>query len=150
GVAALLFAGSARAQTTTGTIRGYVRDQNGAALADAEVQARDGATGLQRATTSRADGSYILAGLTPATYELSVRHIGSTPQRRAISVQIGATQVVDFTLQAGAVELQAVTVVAVPAVEMKTSEVATNITQQQIQQLPSNSRNFLDLASLAP
>src|SRR5438445_6368145 len=33
---------------------------------------------------------------------------------------------------------------------MKTSEVATNITQQQIQQLPSNSRNFLDLAALAP
>src|SRR2546422_5387901 len=39
---------------------------------------------------------------------------------------------------------------AAPTVEMKTSEVATNITQQQIQQLPSNSRNFLDLAALAP
>jgi len=39
GVAALAFAGSARAQTTTGTIRGYVKDQNGTAVAGADVQA---------------------------------------------------------------------------------------------------------------
>jgi len=138
------------AQTTTGTVRGYVKDQNGTPVADAEVQVRNAETGVQRSTMARADGSYVLPGLAPAAYELSVRHIGFTPQRRAITVQIGATQTLDFTLQAGAVELQAVSVVAAPTVEMKTSEVATNITQQQIQQLPSNSRNFLDLASLAP
>src|SRR6266849_287184 len=149
-IALLAFPLSLRAQTTTGTVRGYVKDQNGTPVADAEVQVRNAETGVQRTTVARSDGSYVLPGLAPAAYELSVRHIGFTPQRRAITVQIGATQSLDFALQAGAVELQAVTVVGVPAVEMKTSEVATNITQQQIQQLPSNSRNFLDLASLAP
>src|SRR5207247_6910508 len=80
----------------------------------------------------------------------SVRHIGFAPQRRQVIVQIGATLLADFTLQAGAVELQVVTVEAAPAIELRTSEVATNVTPQQIQQLPSPSRNFLDLAGLAP
>ncbi len=100
--------------------------------------------------SAQMDGSYVLPGLVPAAYDLAVRKIGFAPQRRSVTVQIGATQTLDFTLQAGAVELQAVTVEATPAVEMKTSEIATNVTQQQIQQLPSNSRNFLDLAGLAP
>jgi len=150
GVLALALAGSAHAQTITGTVRGYVRDQNGTAISGAEVQARNEQNGVLRVTTSRADGSYILPGIVPGTYELSVRHIGSSPQRRAVVVQIGATLLIDFALQAGAVELAAVTVEAAPSVELRTSEVATNITPQQIQSLPTASRNFLDLASLAP
>jgi outer membrane receptor protein involved in Fe transport len=67
-----------------------------------------------------------------------------------VTVQIGATLVLDFALAAGAVQLEAVTVTAGPTVEMRTSEVATNVTQQQIQALPTPSRNFLDLAGLAP
>src|SRR3989449_10275707 len=138
------------AQTPAGTVRGYLKDQNGTALADAEVSARNVQNGVTRSATSRADGSYILPGLPPGNYDLSVRHIGFAPQRRQVIVQIGATLLADFTLQAGAVELQVVTVEAAPAIELRTSEVATNVTPQQIQQLPSPSRNFLDLAGLAP
>ena len=141
---------SLRAQTTTGTVRGYVKDQNGTPLADAEVQARQPETGVVRSAASRSDGSYIIPGLVPGNYELSVRHIGFAPQRRQVTAQIGATQIVDFSLQAGAVELQAVTVESAPVVELRTSEVAVNITPQQMQQLPTPSRNFLDLAALAP
>src|SRR5437762_4989624 len=149
-ITVLSFPLSLTAQTTTGTIRGYVKDQNAAAVADAEVQARNVDNGVTRSTTSGSDGAYILPGLVPATYELSVRHIGFGPQRRQVVVQVGATTPADFTLQAGAVELQAVTVEGAPTVELRTSEVATNVTPQQIQQLPTPSRNFLDLAALAP
>jgi hypothetical protein len=107
-------------------------------------------SGVERTTTSRLDGSYIMTGMVPASYEFSVRKIGYTPQRRQVTVQIGATQIVDIALQAGAVELQAVSVEATPTAEVRTSEVATNVTPQQIQQLPTPSRNFLDLAQLAP
>ena len=150
GAAAVVVAGSAYAQTTTGTIRGYVKDQNAAALNGAEIQARNVESGVQRAATTRTDGSYILPGLVPGVYELTVRQIGHGPQRRQVAVQIGATLLVDFALQAGAVELQAVTVEAGNPIEMRTSEVATNVTQQQINDLPTSSRNFLDLATLAP
>jgi hypothetical protein len=138
------------AQTTTGTVRGVVKDQNGGAVAEAQIQARNTQTGVERSVASRSDGSYVMPGLAPATYEVSVRKIGFTPQRRQVTVQIGATLSLDFTLQAGAVELQAVAVETTPAVEMRTSEVATNVTQQQVNNLPSSSRNFLDLAVLAP
>jgi outer membrane receptor protein involved in Fe transport len=148
--ALLVLAAPLSAQTTTGTIRGYVKDQNGTAISGAEIQARNVENGVQRATASRADGSYILPGLVPATYELSVRNIGSSPQRRTVVVQIGATLPIDFALQAGAVELAAVTVTGASAIELRTSEGATNVTPQQIQALPTASRNFLDLAALAP
>lgn len=141
---------SLAAQTTTGTVRGYVKDQNGTAVGDAEVSARQTGTGITRSTTAHADGSYIIPGLAPGNYELSVRKIGFTPQRRLAVVAIGATLLADFTVQAGAVELPAVTVQAGPTVELRTSEVAVNITPQQMQQLPTPSRNFLDLSALAP
>jgi hypothetical protein len=152
-VAAILLMSAASpltSQTTTGTVRGYVKDQNGTPIGEAEIQARNLETGVQRATTSRGDGSYILPGLAPATYELAARHIGFSPQRRQVAVQIGATLIVDLSLQAGAVELQAVTVEGASAIELRTSEVSTNVTPQQIQRLPTSARNFLDLAALAP
>src|SRR5882762_6756304 len=128
---------SLSAQTTTGTVQGYVRDQQGAPLAEAQVIARDTRNGQQTTVTSQRNGFYILAGLTPSTYDITVRRIGSAPQARRLDVGVGQSLSLDFNLAASTVEL-------------RTSEVATNVTQQQVNNLPSSSRNFLDLASLAP
>jgi outer membrane receptor protein involved in Fe transport len=147
----ILAAGSAAAQTTTGTIRGYVKEASGAPIADAEVQARNPGTGIVRTATSNAEGAYVLPGLTPAVYDLTARHIGHSPQALRLTVQVGSTILQDFTLQAGAVAVAGVTVQGTaPALETRTSEVATNVTTQQIDRLPTPSRNFLDLAALAP
>lgn len=150
GFALLAFTPTLVAQTTTGTVRGVVKDQNGVPVADAEISARNVTSGAVRTTPTRADGSYVMPGMVPAAYEFTVRKIGFTPQRRTVTVQIGATMSADFTVQAGAVELQAVTVETEPVIEMRTSEVATNVTARQIEQLPTVNRNFLDLAALAP
>lgn len=141
---------SLQAQTTTGTVQGYVRDQQGAPIVEAQVIARDTRNGQQTTATSQRNGFYILAGLTPSTYEITVRRIGSTPQGRRVDVLIGQSLSLDFALGQSAVQLTEVQVVTTPAVEMRTSEVATNVTQQQVNNLPTSSRNFLDLASLAP
>src|SRR5260370_29624467 len=61
----LSFPLSLSAQTTTGTVRGYVKDQNGSPVGDAEGQARQTETGVVRSTASHSDGSYILPGLVP-------------------------------------------------------------------------------------
>ncbi|HXH63045.1 MAG TPA: carboxypeptidase-like regulatory domain-containing protein, partial [Gemmatimonadales bacterium] len=144
-------AGRLSAQTTTGTIRGYVRDSSGAALSDAQLEAKNVANGTVRTATSRNDGSYIFLGLDPATYQLTVRHIGHGAQLRNLVVAIGTTVMADFALGTQAVELSGIQVTAaVPAQETRTSEVATNVSPQQIQALPTSSRNFLDLAALAP
>ena len=147
----LLAAGRAGAQTTTGTIRGYVRDSSGAPLGAAEVQVKNVGTGILRTATTSVDGAYVLPGLAPAAYDLTARHIGHSPQTRRVTVQIGSTLLQDFTLLAGAIQVAGVTVqAAAPALETRTSEVATNVTTQQIDRLPTPSRNFLDLAALAP
>jgi hypothetical protein len=142
---------AAVSQTTTGSIRGYVKDAAGAPLGGAAIEARNEQSGVSRNAPSQADGSYVLPGLVPGAYTVTARHIGHTSQGRRVAVEIGASLLVDFALQAGAVEVAGVTVQAgAPVVEMRTSEVATNVTQQQIQALPTASRNFLDLAVLAP
>ena len=145
------FAHGAQAQTTTGTIRGVITAEDGVTpVADAQIMARNPATGVQRGTTSRADGSYTIVGLPPATYELTVRRIGSEAKTRTVVVQIGATTIRDFALTPAVAQLATVAVTAAPIIETRTSEVATNVTQAQIEKLPTASRNFLDLAALSP
>ncbi|HYK11881.1 MAG TPA: carboxypeptidase regulatory-like domain-containing protein [Gemmatimonadales bacterium] len=148
-VIVLAAAPPAAAQTTTGTIRGYVKDSSGAPFGGAMVEAKNVANGSVRSTTSKEDGAYVLPGLPPGNYELTVRHIGSAPYSRRVVVEIGATLIADVTPTAQAVEVGGITVTA-PTFETRTSEVATNVSQAQVQALPTPSRNFLDLAALAP
>src|SRR5690349_374215 len=141
---------TASAQTTTGTVRGTVTGTGGAALSGVQIAARNVESGVPRAATSRDDGTYVLPGLTPGAYDFTVRRIGYSPVTRRVVVQIGATQFQDFNLSPQAVTLGTVAVTAAATPEMRTSEVATNVTTEQIENLPTSSRNFLDLAALAP
>jgi len=145
-----LLAGTASGQTITGTIRGAVTGADGRPIPDAQIIARNAATGVQRTTSARDDGSYTLVGLAPATYQVTVRRIGSGAQTRPVVVQIGATIIQNFALVPQATQLATVAITAAPVVETQTSEVATNVTQAQIEKLPTASRNFLDLAALSP
>jgi hypothetical protein len=149
-VGALTAASSAFAQTTTGMIRGYLRGEGGAAVASGQVTARNAEMGLTRTATASTEGFYSIAGLRPGTYTLEARRIGFQPQTRTVTVQIGQTLDQNFDLTTSAAQLASVQVTATAPVEMKTSEVATNVTQAQINDLPSSSRNILDLALLAP
>jgi outer membrane receptor protein involved in Fe transport len=150
-VFAVLFSAAlpTQAQTTTGTIRGTITGTTGP-VTDAQISARNVETGAARGTVSHADGLYVLAGLVPGSYEMTVRRIGSAAQTRRVVVQIGATQIQDFSLATTATQLQPIVVQAAAAAETRTSEVATNVSQAQIENLPSASRNFLELAALAP
>ena len=138
-----------QSQTTTGMVRGTVTVE-GAPAANAQVQLRNPQTGVSRGATVRDDGSYVVAGLVPATYEMTVRRIGSEPQTRTVVVLIGATQTQNFNLSQAATQLGTVFVQAAATAETQTSEVATNVTQAQINNLPTPGRNVLDLAALAP
>src|SRR5690242_5757885 len=150
GTLASLVGVNASAQNTTGTIRGTVTGAGGAPIVSAQIVARNVNTGATRTALSNESGTYALVGLPPGTYDVNVRRIGSAPETRRIVVQIGAMQVQDFSLTPQAAVLETQIVTAATGVETRTSEVATNITQAQINQLPTPSRNFLDLAQLAP
>ncbi len=138
------------AQTTTGSIRGYIRGDNGSPLVAAEVRARSLATGSARVATTNTKGFFALSGLVPGSYAIEVRSIGFKPSGRTERVQIGQDLTLDFTLLASAVQLEEISVSAAPAVETRSTEVATNVAPTQVENLPKSDRNFLALAVLAP
>ncbi len=143
-------AGELAGQTSTGTIRGTVSDSTGAPIAGAEIVASNTASGVRRTASSNAQGVYLLPGLEPAAYQLNVRHIGHAPAIRQVRVGIGQTLTLDVPLGAGTVTLQELVVEVPPIAETRTSEVATNVTPQQVNDLPQADRNFLFLGQLAP
>jgi hypothetical protein len=146
----LLCSAELAAQTTTGMIRGRVLNEMGAPVSAAEVVLTNTETGVQRSTLSLETGAYALVGVQPATYELQVRMIGYAAQPQLVRVLIGQTLNIDVQLQPQAVQLQGITVVGTRVMETRTSEVATNVTEEQMRSLPQPDRNFLNFAGLAP
>src|SRR5215213_797467 len=112
-------------QTTTGTVRGTITT-GGAPAANAQVQLRNPATGASRGATANEEGAYVLPGVQPARYEMTVRRIGSEPVTRIVVVQIGATQTQNFELSQAVAQLGTVVVEAAATAETRTSESGTN------------------------
>lgn len=144
-------AGPVVAQTSTGTIRGYVTVAGVTPVPEAMVTARDVQTNQARTVRTNANGFYSMSGLRPAPYELIVRRVGMGPQSRTITLPIGQTVDANFQMTETAVTLAEVQITAsTTTAETRTSEVATNVSREQIENLPSFERNFLDIARLAP
>jgi hypothetical protein len=148
----LMLAGSVElaAQTTTGMIRGRVLNEAGAPVGAAQVVLANTETGTQRSTLSLETGTYALVGVQPGTYELRVEMIGYSAQPQSVRVLIGQTLTIDLRLQPQALLLEGITVVGTRVMETRTSEVATNVTEEEMRSLPQPDRNFLNFAGLAP
>src|SRR2546423_2431157 len=145
-----LVAAGAFAQSTTATLRGKVTDAAGRGVANAEINAVSTTSGFVHTVKSSADGSYLLAGLTPGTYNIIVAAPGREPLQRDIEVHVGQVLDVNFALAGTLTLSESVTVVGNQVVEMKATDAGTNVTPQQIDALPQPDRNFLRMAALAP
>jgi hypothetical protein len=146
----LLGSSELAAQNTTGVIRGRVVNDAGEPVAGAQVRIVNPETGAQRNTLTLDNGAYALVGVQPATYDMSVEMIGYSIQPRQVRVLIGQSLTIDLRLSPQAVLLEGITAVGTRTVETRTSEVATNVTEEQMRSLPQPDRNFLNFAGLAP
>lgn len=149
-VAPLLLAAAAGAQTTTANIRGKVTNEAGAGLAGAEINAVGTATGFVKTVAAGSDGAFQLGGLTPGEYLITVSASGMEPREKTVTVLVGQNLSLTFVMTPTAVITESITVVGEQFVDTKTPEAATNVTTQQIENLPQDSRNFLNFAALAP
>lgn len=142
----------ARAQTSRGSIRGTVTDVNGAVIGGATVLARNTETNLRRGVATDEDGFYNLSGLPPGPYSVEFAQLSFGTQTQEVRVQIGQTLEIDVQLSTEALVLEGVTSVVERErfIETTSPEVATNITQAQIENLPQQNRDFLNFAQLAP
>lgn len=147
----LLVIPAAYAQTsTTATIHGKVTNDAGNALANAEINAVETQTGFVKTVHSRPDGTYSLEGLRPGNYNIVVGAPGFEPKTQDVTVLIGQNLEMNLRMSGGQVLRESITVVGNQAVETRTSEIATNVTTQQIENLPQSERNFLNFAAMAP
>src|SRR5450432_703695 len=143
---------SVHAQSTvsTGSIQGTVTDPNGAVVTNADVVITNKANGQTVKITSSSSGSFASGALQPGTYEVRVTAKGFQTQALTLPVQVGVTSSANAKLTIG----QASTVVEVAAsgvvINTEQATVQGVLTAQQIENLPINRRNFLDLAQLEP
>ncbi|QYC12135.1 TonB-dependent receptor [Brevundimonas nasdae] len=151
-------AGAAAAQNATTTLRGSV-SQGQTAEPGATVVATEVSTGYATRSRVGSDGRYVLSGLRPGTYRVQVTSANGQTAEQTVTLSLG--QVGTLNLDVGstaatngsttnATDLGDVVVTGRRVFEVRTPEVATNVTQQQINNLPQISRNFLNFAALAP
>lgn len=146
-----VFASLAFAQSgTTATITGTVNDEAGNIFPGATITATNTATGFTHSATAGGDGRFTLAGLPPANYRIDVTAPSYKGTSKEVRVLVGQNLNLDFRLTPDLVLMESITVMGTTAVETETSEVATNVTRQQIESLPQGDRNFLNFAGLAP
>ena len=140
------------AQTTisTGSVQGTVTDQSGAMVSGAKVSITNKSTGRVINVSTTSAGTYASGALTPGTYIVRVEAQGFKTAELGVTVQVGVTASGNVKLQVG----QASQVIEVQGSEIQVNtEQATVegvLTSEQIENLPINGRNFLDLAQLEP
>src|SRR5580698_7724451 len=140
------------AQTTVsqGSIQGTVTDPSGAVVPGASIIITNKATGQVVKVTSTNSGSYSSGALLPAVYMVRVEAKGFHTTEVSITVQVAVTSPGNVKLEVGessqVVEVQASSI----QVNTEQSTVQGVITGDQIDKLPIDGRNFLDLAQLEP
>jgi hypothetical protein len=140
------------AQTTisTGSIVGLVTDPSGAMVSGARVTIKNQATGQLINVTTNASGAYNSGALVPGEYAVRVSSSGFRDVATRVTVLVGNTSTANARLEVGRAD---------QVVEVESSQVEVNTEQasiqgvlnaDQIEHLPVNGRNFLDLAQLEP
>src|SRR5205809_952936 len=140
------------AQTDTGAIRGTVTDEQGKAVAGAQITIRNAETAYSRSVTSDANGSYGFQSLPVGRYILRVASAQGFKafEEKDIILHVNDNLTFDAKLAVGATT-QTVEVEATPnQVELTSAELSGTIGGYQITELPLNGRSFAQLLTLVP
>ncbi|HWN08632.1 MAG TPA: carboxypeptidase regulatory-like domain-containing protein [Pyrinomonadaceae bacterium] len=148
----LLVLNASAQQNATASLSGVVKDANGAVLTGAQITATQNTTGVRREATSNGDGFFVITNLASGSYELKVRANGFADQTvPVINLQVGQT----FNLEVP----MSVTVQETVTLDHRFNYELVNSTTPvvdgvirgfEIESLPLNGRNFLELALLIP
>jgi outer membrane receptor protein involved in Fe transport len=147
----LLLAPALNAQPaiTSASVAGTVRDASGAPISGANVIAANMDRNQKQQTATDPSGRFRFPILAVGAYELTAARDGFAPWRRALRLRVGSSLDIPITLAMTQSETIDVTG-ALPAIDTGRTEIASNITPEEVRSLPLNGRNYLDLALLAP
>ena len=147
----LAWALSAFAQLPTATILGTVKDQTGSVLADATVTVKNLDQNLTRTAKTGGDGEFRFPVLSVGNYEVRVARAGfKSETRTGLVLTVNQDAVLMFTLTVGSTTESIVVNAAAPQVDTASSTLGSLVSEQKIEDLPLNGRNFVDLSLLQP
>jgi hypothetical protein len=149
-VVLLLCAGHSFGQRLTGALSIQITDPSGKAVSDVGASVVDKAHGTKTEVVSNSDGQVVVSDLAPGDYQLTLQHDGFRTINADFTVRVGVTTSLDFKLELGSVSSSVIVEVNNITVDADKSTVQGTIQADQIESLPLNGRNFLDLAQLAP
>ena len=135
---------------TSGTLSGKVQDVSGAAVTGANLTTINLQTNQTQTATSDYSGRYRFPSLHVGNYKLSVDAQGFATWSSEITILIGQALDVPITLEVTGVSAQVNITTGVPLIENVRTQVTETIRPKEIEQLPLNGRNYLDLALLVP
>jgi hypothetical protein len=139
-------------QSATATVSGTVKDPNGALVTGAQVTATQKATGISREAVTNGDGFFVITNLASGVYDLKVRATGFAEQVIP-SVTLLVGQTANFEIPLAVTVQETVTLDHRFNYELvnTTSAVVDGVIRDfEIENLPLNGRNFLELALLIP
>jgi len=149
--AVLLLSLPAYPQGNTGRILGTVTDQSGGYVAGATVTVTDVARGTNRNLITDDAGGYVAIGLLPGTYKVRVEAKGFKAfDRENLLLETGKDVQVDVTLRAGAATEVITVTEEAPMIDATSTTLGGTISNEIINDLPLNGRNYQNLISLRP
>jgi hypothetical protein len=149
----LVFASTlANAQVTTADLVGTVTDSTGAVLPNASVTVKNTATGISRKTTTDQSGNYAFSLLQIGQYDLLVSAPGFKDFKVAgLSLAVGERRRANAELALGSsTEAIQVTGDATPALQTENATVSSVVPGNEVQNVPLNGRNFINLVQVQP
>ncbi len=141
----------ARAQSTTADITGTVTDSSGASIPNATVTLTNLATNETKTAQTTGSGDYTFTQLGPGTYSVQVAESGfksfSIP---SVALAAGDRAREDAKLQIGSAAQTVQVTAQTAALQTDTSALSSTVTEQAVQDLPLNGRNYINLAQITP
>jgi Carboxypeptidase regulatory-like domain len=138
------------AQVPTGSIRGLISDPAQAIVPGAAVIIKSKETGAERNVSTNSAGEYQVANLSPGDYEIKVTRTGFKTQIKILTLRVGDNLTIDFALEIGQANETVVITGETPTINTTDYKISGVVNRQQIENLPLNGRNFLQLAMLEP
>jgi outer membrane receptor protein involved in Fe transport len=151
GVLAFLLSVSSAVAQQRGSITGKVLDPAGLAVPGATVTVIEQSTGFSRTAVSAENGAYAVANLDPGTYTMTVELTGfATLKREALTLTAGSELVMDMKMQMAGVQESIEVTAQAPLVDRTSNKIGGTLSGKEIEDVPSNFRNFTALTQLIP
>jgi outer membrane receptor for ferrienterochelin and colicin len=134
-----------------GSISGRVLDAGGLVLPGATVTITEQNTGFSRTVVSAETGAYSVPNLDPGVYTVAAELGGfAAVTRTGLALAAGSTITFDVTMQLAGVQENVTVTAQAPLVETSSNQIGGSLSSQEIEEIPSNFRNFTALTQLIP